>query len=199
MQIEVWNTVAQSVDFNLEINISDFKKFINQDTPILDYGCGYGRTCEILFTQGYTNIVGVDTSPEMIKRGNKEYPKLSLQQNSDIKTRFPNNHFGAIVFCAVLTCIPDQQEKENIIVEINRLLKPGGILHMIEFCNDTGKYFESNLGVNMHHQQPKGLLHLLKNFSKLECKITKERSMTGKNVEAIRYFGKKDINNFKTT
>ena len=78
MQSEAWDLVAKDVDFNLEIDTDEFMRQVSTDTSILDYGCGYGRTCKLLNSIGYNNILGVDTSPEMIKRGNLLYPHLKV-------------------------------------------------------------------------------------------------------------------------
>ncbi|MGL1933281.1 MAG: class I SAM-dependent methyltransferase [Desulfotalea sp.] len=193
MQIKAWDSVAQKVNFNLEIDLSNFEQLVSFGNAILDYGCGYGRTCEILSSQGYQNVVGVDTSPEMIKRGLKENPNLSLIQNNEIKTNFSDNHFDTIVLCAVLTCIPEIRQKEKVIIEINRLLKPGGILHMVEFCSDSDRLFESNLRVAMHHQKPKNLYNLLKPFTKIKCQIFQTKTMAGTQTKAMSFFGKKEL------
>ena len=76
MQSEAWDLVAMYVDFNLEIDTHEFMRLVPKDTTILDYGCGYGRTCEILNSMGYSNILGVDTSPEMIRRGNLRFCRI---------------------------------------------------------------------------------------------------------------------------
>ena len=191
MQIEKWNSVALKVDFNLEINTSEFKRIVPRDTVILDYGCGYGRTCETLNSLEYSNIVGVDSSPEMIKRGNSEYPHLSLSQSNQVELKYPDGHFGAIVLCALLTCCPAPQAKINILAEIYRLLKDGGILHMVEFCSEEEKTFESNFGVSMNHQPPNELKALVNKFTELKSEIVQTQTMTGKSATAVSFFGQK--------
>ena len=191
MQIETWNSVAHKVNFNLEINTPEFKRIVQRNTAILDYGCGYGRTCQVLNSMGYSNIVGVDSSPEMIQRGNSEYPHLSLLQSNEIEIECPDSHFGAIVLCAVLTCTPEYQAKVNILAEINRLLGHGGIIHMVEFCSEEEKTFESDFGVAMNHQQPSELKKLVGSFRELKSEIVKVKTMTGRKAKAISYFGEK--------
>ena len=192
MQTKAWNIVAESVNFNLEINTNKILQFIPQKGLVLDYGCGYGRTCEILTSLGYKNIIGVDTSSEMIKRGNLEYPHLSLYHSKNHKIAYPDNHFNAILICAVLTCVPNDSAKRKIISEIKRVLVPGGIIHMVEFCNETENKFESKFGVNMHHQTPKTLRNLVGGFSKLSFEVKNVKTMNGKKALAISYFGKND-------
>ena len=191
MQIEAWDAVAKDVDFNLEIDTSEFIHLVPNNTSILDYGCGYGRISELLNSLGYNNILGVDTSSQMISRGRLEYPYLSLQLNKGIPLKHSDERFGAIVVCGVLTCTPDHHAKKNFLAEIIRLLAPNGILHMVEFCNETNKTFESEIGVSMHHQRPNQLRNLLSVFTELKFEVIQTQTMSGMNVEAVDYFGQK--------
>ena len=194
MQIEAWDLVAMEVDFNLEIDAPEFMHLVPKDTAILDYGCGYGRTCEILNSMGYNNILGVDSSPEMIRRGNLKYPHLSLLQTQGSTLQYPDSNFGAIVLCAVLTCIPEHQAMKDVLAEIERLLEPGGILHMVEFCNETSKTFESKIGITMHHQQPSELRSLVSAFTELKFEVIQTKTIGGKNANAVSYYGQKSLN-----
>ena len=85
MQVEAWNSVAQKVNFNLEIDVSEFGHIVPRDSLILDYGRDYGRTCENLNSIGYSNIIGFDSSPEMIRRGNFEVV-MNHQQPRNFKS-----------------------------------------------------------------------------------------------------------------
>jgi len=192
MQIEAWNSVAMEVDFNLEIDTSEFMRLVPKDTTVLDYGCGYGRTCEILSSMGYNNILGIDSSPEMIRRGHLIYPHLTLLQSQGATLQYPDSNFGAIVLCAVLTCIPDHQAMKEVLAEIDRLLKPGGILHMIEFSNETSKTFLSKNGITMHHQRPAELRSLVSAFTELKFEVIQTKTMSDKNATAVSYFGQKN-------
>lgn len=195
MQKEAWDLVAKDVDFNLEIDIHEFMRLVQKDGAILDYGCGYGRTCEILNSAGYKNLAGIDSSLEMIRRGNITYPHLTLLQNHGTTLQYPDDNFEAIVLCAVLTCIPDQKEMKDVLSEIERVLKPGGILHMAEFTNDVGKSFVSNIGVEMYHQKPSELRSMVSAFTELKFEIIETKTMGGNTAKAVNYFGKKTLKN----
>ncbi len=189
MQISAWDQVANETNFNLEIDIAQFIERVPCDERVLDYGCGYGRITEQLYKNGYSNIVGIDTSGEMIKRGELMYPHLSFQKAKETKRDFPDNLFGAVIVCAVLTCLPKQQQKLDALSEIKRLLKPGGILHLVEFCNETNNTFMSKIGVLMHHQHPSELRGLLATFKELSVTVTNTQTMGGDNAHAFSYFG----------
>lgn len=191
MQSNTWDIVAKDVNFNLEIDIHEFMRHVPKDTSILDYGCGYGRTCQLLNSIGYNNILGVDTSPEMIKRGNLLYPHLTLTQTQGTTLQYPDESFGAVILCAVLTCIPEHQEMIDVLSEIERVLKPGGIIHMVEFSNETSKTFVSKIGITMHHQQPNELRSLVSAFTELKFEVIQTKTMGGNTAQAVSYFGRK--------
>ncbi len=197
MTLESWDTVATKVDFNLEINLDDFKKWVTPEAPILDYGCGYGRVCNRLHALGYKNITGCDTSLEMINRGNNNFPYLPLFQNTDIRLEYPDHTYTAVILCAVLTCVLDNKEKVEIISEAYRLLKQDGLLHVVEFCSPTGKIFESGFGIMMSYQRPEELRKMLMNCTQeLSFKVNQVETMSGSKTEAISYFGKKRCNEY---
>lgn len=194
MQTEAWDLVAMDVNFNLEIDTPEFMRLVPKDTSILDYGCGYGRTCEILNSMGYNNILGVDSSLEMIRRGNLIYPHLTLTQTQGSTLQYPDGNFGAIVLCAVLTCIPEHQAMKDVLSEIERVLKPGGIIHMVEFSNKASNTFVSSIGITMHHQRPSELRSLVSAFTELKFEVIQTKTMGGNTAKAVNYFGQKTLN-----
>jgi len=194
MQTKAWDLVAMDVHFNLEIDTPEFMHLVAKDTTILDYGCGYGRACEILNSMGYNNILGVDSSPEMIRRGNLIYPHLTLSQTQGTTLQYPDGNFGAIVLCVVLTCIPEHRAMKDLLAEIERVLKPGGILHMVEFCNETSNTFKSKIGITMHHQRPSELRSLVSAFTELKFEVIQTKTMGGNTAKAVNYFGQKTLN-----
>lgn len=97
---------------------------VNKGKPlkILDIGCGAGKNLESLSRFGET--FGIDNSPEAIKFCKKR--KLANQvylRNSD-NTKFPNNYFDIVVLLDVL----EHVDEKPTLVEINRILKPNGLL-----------------------------------------------------------------------
>jgi len=197
MQTEAWDLVAMDVDFNLEIDTPEFMHLVPKDSIILDYGCGYGRICEILNSMGYNNVLGVDSSPEMIRRGNLIYPHLTLSQTQGTTLQYPDGNFGAIVLCAVLTCIPEYQAMKDVLSEIERVLKPGGILHMVEFSNEASNTFVSNIGITMHHQRPSELRSLVSAFTELKFEVIQTKTMGGNTEKAVNFFGQKTLNTYE--
>ncbi|WP_318484851.1 class I SAM-dependent methyltransferase [Photobacterium leiognathi] len=64
-----WGAEADQVKFNLQIPAIDFVASVLLKSKILDFGCGYGRITKQLSELGYREVVGIDSSKEMVKRG----------------------------------------------------------------------------------------------------------------------------------
>jgi len=185
VQVAAWDKVAKETNFNLEIDLSQFIERVPSEEKVLDYGCGYGRITELLYQNGYNNIIGIDTSGEMIRRGKLMHPHLLLHKAQESKLNFPEGTFGAVIVCAVLTCLPEYQQKVDTLTEIKRVLRPGGIMHIAEFCNESNNMFMSKMGVLMHHQNPKELKNLFTSFIELNTKVFETLTMGGSNAKAL--------------
>ncbi|GAB1065996.1 MAG: hypothetical protein SAqMacA_38650 [Shewanella algae] len=62
MTVQLWDKVANQVNFNLEIDVQRFCHLVKPDARILDFGCGYGRIAKQLKQLGYPEVLGADPS-----------------------------------------------------------------------------------------------------------------------------------------
>jgi SAM-dependent methyltransferase len=100
---------------------------------ILDAMCASGIETGYLLKQG-ANVVGVDISQKNVNEYNKRWGKPCFL-NSIHKTDFSNNTFDAIYICGGLHhVLPLLNET---ILEIHRILKPGGLFYFVEPNKDT--------------------------------------------------------------
>lgn len=189
-----WNQAAENVAFNLEIDVLRFLDEVQVEHDVLDFGCGYGRISKLLKDSGYRNIVGIDSSEAMIKRGKREHPELDLLIATDSKLPFIEQRFDAIIACAVFTCITDHAIRELQIKELYRVLKPGGLLHMVEFCSDSSKLFTSSIGVPMLHSSPNELRELVAAFNITCEEVVKTNTMGGNVASSLSLFARKPLN-----
>jgi ubiquinone/menaquinone biosynthesis C-methylase UbiE len=191
MQFEAWDKVAPDVNFNLEIDMEKLLSFVPFDAKVLDFGCGYGRNCSTLATAGFSDVIGVDSSLEMINRGNRDNPKLHLIHNATNKLSYPDGYFDLILICAVLTCIPDDAQCKRIMAELKRVLKPNGMIHLVEFCSEAGQSIDSNIGVAMKHRTPKALSDLANTFKLVSAEVVNTATLSGGKASSFSYFGVK--------
>ena len=196
IQKEYWNKVADVKEFPTPFKIEEFNKYVLKEEKVLDVGCGYGRTLNELYKQGFKNLTGIDYSKEMIKRGLKLYPYLNILENNGDYIPFPDNKFDSVILISVLTSNYNDEEQENLISEINRVLKNEGILYMADFLinndkrnldryklykNKYGIYgvFELPEGAILRHHTKKHIMKLTKHFNGLLYKELKYKTMNG--------------------
>lgn len=105
-------------------------KLNGSETKVLDFGCGPGR-----FTGGLAEliggtVIGVDITPELLKLAPKS-PSVSYQCIGTGTLPFPDSSFDVVWSCLVLGGIPDEQIEQSI-AEIDRVLRPGGLFFYVE-------------------------------------------------------------------
>jgi SAM-dependent methyltransferase len=137
VQTEYWDGAADSKTFTHPIPWSIFRNLLPPDSKILDYGCGYGRTCSELTKAGYHDVIGIDISQKMIKRGKRLSGTLDLRVFDGRSADFVDSFFDACILLSVLTCIPDNNGLNRTIDEVYRLLRPGGIAFMSDYPLQT--------------------------------------------------------------
>jgi len=92
---------------------------------ILDVGCGNGFVAEQVRRQGYETI-GMDVSKNAIERARSTYPEIQFVEGAcDKRWPFEDETFDAIYTFEVIEHVLDTY---TMLAEMNRTLKPGGIL-----------------------------------------------------------------------
>ena len=106
------------------------KAFITENMgngKLIDLGCGPGQTTRFLFEHGFTNILGVDISPEMIKVAAQLSPHLDFEEADMLVLKYPDNSFGsAIAFYSIVHF--DYDQVGIAFREIKRVLADNGAL-----------------------------------------------------------------------
>ena len=100
---------------------------------ILDAGCGGGRNLIYFLRSGY-KVFGVDKNPQAIEQvrllADKLAPNLSkenFQVSSVEKMPFADDSFDAVISSAVLHFADDERQFNEMIEEMWRVLKSGGL------------------------------------------------------------------------
>ncbi|MGB9979951.1 class I SAM-dependent methyltransferase [Methanobacterium sp.] len=207
-QEKYWDKAAEKKEFPTPFKIEEFEKYVSKEMGILDVGCGYGRTLDELHNRGFENLTGIDYSQGMINRGLKEHPYLNLIKNDGDKIPFSDNEFDAVLLIAVLTSNTKNGEQENIISEILRVLKDGGILYLTDFLINQDKRnlkryqeyedkygiygtFELPEGAVLRHHTEEHILELTKDFTEIVFEKAVFDTMNGHKSNGFYYIGKK--------
>lgn len=123
-----------------------FDKYINKDDTILDIGCGAGRTTINLYKRGYKNIIGLDLSTSLIAYANNYIKENNMDINFVVgdatELEYPENAFDVVIFSFNgMQCIPGKKNRDNVLKEVYRVLKPGGIyIFTAHNRDDSGRY-----------------------------------------------------------
>ena len=88
-------TVADRWGKSYDIYLRDWLP-ADKDAAILDVGCGYGRLLRFFSKRGYTNVTGLDISPEQIEFARKIHPKV-IYGNAIEFLESHSNEFDLIV------------------------------------------------------------------------------------------------------
>ncbi len=207
-QRQYWDSVAREKDFTLKPCLGCVLEHLKPGARILDYGCGYGRVAAELAALGHDGVVGVDASPELIKRGLGENPDLDLRSMDGLPLSFADGSFDAVLLVAVLTCIPGSAAQGKLMAEISRLLRPGGLVYVADFlinddarnldryerCAATyGTYgvFELDEGAVLRHHDPAYIEKLTAAFRRIDLEQTVTKTMNGHQSKAFHYCGQK--------
>lgn len=205
---DYWDSVSETKQFTTPFQTEAFEQHVSTDAKILDVGCGYGRTLNELYHMGYQNLIGIDFSSGMIERGKSQFPYLNLLVKENASIDFPDNHFDAVILFAVLTCIVSDAEQKNLISEIERVLKPGGILYINDFllntdernsnryqkyANQYGTYgvFELPEGAVLRHHSEDYIHELTAPFKQKQFEHLTFTTMNGNTSNGFYYIGAK--------
>ena len=104
------------------------KQFGDRKTiKILDAGCGTGGMLEYLRKKGYTDLRGIDGSPDAIavcRQRNLPVTSLNLNELAHFE---PHNQYDAII-CNDVFCYFTDADLFPLVRALRQRLKPGGIL-----------------------------------------------------------------------
>src|ERR1044072_6341564 len=110
------------------------KRRINADMKLLDAGCGGGRNLTYFFRTGF-DVSGVDQSPAAIAEIQilaaalaPTIPAENFRVEAVEKMSFADSTFEVVLSSAVLHFARDENHWREMVREMWRVLKPGGIL-----------------------------------------------------------------------
>ena len=132
-QTAYWDRSAASKTFAHPLDHDRFVRAVPRDGAILDYGCGPGRLCHELTQLGFTDVHGADSSSAMIQAARVRYPDLRFTNVDGRALPFPDASQSAVLLFAVLTCIPSPDDQRQLIAQIHRVLRPGGLLLVSDY------------------------------------------------------------------
>lgn len=101
---------------------------------ILDAGCGTGKTLEFLTEVTKSYLIGVDLHQEMIQKAQQRLADTSVELKFGDLKNLPFKDQS--IDCIISESVVSFNEIAPILNEYNRVLRPGGILYLIEITTD---------------------------------------------------------------
>lgn len=113
---------------------------IELDHRILDIGCGTGTLLVNLKRQyASAQVVGLDPDPKALRRARIKAARaavsVQLDQGRADQLPYKKESFDR-VFSSFMFHHLNEPERENMLVEVLRVLKPGGSFHFVDFIID---------------------------------------------------------------
>ena len=159
---------------------------IEPNQRVLDIGCGTG-TLVVLLKRKYpaAEIVGLDPDPKALRRAKNKvrHAGVAVQLDEGFADELPyeKGTFDRVISSLMLHHLEDQ-DREKMLREVLRVLKPGGSFHLLDFAGgeDTAQGRWGRL-VNSHarlednsHQR---ILQLMRRAGFMNAEKVKEGSM----------------------
>ncbi|KAL4234677.1 ubiE/COQ5 methyltransferase [Mactra antiquata] len=104
-------------------------------TRVLDVGAGTGLVARQLRENGFTNIDALDPSQAMLDKAKKDnlYKQYIVDYITHSPLAIPANSYDAITGCGIFN--ESAHVPNEAIIEMIRLVKPGGVIVLICRCN----------------------------------------------------------------
>ena len=112
---------------------------ISSKSKILDLCCGSGQATRFL-VQYSQNVTGLDISPVSLERAQRNVPQAKYVEALAEEMPFPDNQFDFVHTSVAMHEMKPSQLRQ-IIKEVYRVLKPGGVFALVDFHKPTNFLF----------------------------------------------------------
>lgn len=112
---------------------------IDPETSILDLCCGSGQATRFLVERS-RQVTGLDASPLSLRRARQNVPQAAYVESFAEKMPFPDAQFD-LVHTSVALHEMESEQLQQILQEVHRVLKPGGIFALVDFHSPTNPLF----------------------------------------------------------
>lgn len=123
----------------------------SKDLKVLDVGTGLGSFIEVLqeSLSGYSRIIGIDTKKEALNEAIEKYEdkRIEFMCMDGVSMEFESNSIDVISISNTLHHLPN---KEKVLNEMKRVLKPKGLIIINEMISDNQSTKQLS-HVQVHH------------------------------------------------
>lgn len=112
--------------------MKEFAQYVQPGQRVLDVGCGNGRLLDILPRN--TIYTGLDLSDELVEQARVKHLTHPCQPQFVVgdmrELPFDDESFHHVFVISSLYHVPSRAERQRVVAEIARVLKPGGYVFM---------------------------------------------------------------------
>jgi SAM-dependent methyltransferase len=136
-----------------------FADRVREIGPACDLGCGPGHVAQYLAERG-VKVIGIDFSPAMIERARRLVSGAEFRQGDMLALNEPDEAFAGIAAFYSLIHVP-RESLPLALVELRRVLKPGGLLLLAFHIGDEtihlDEWWGHQVNVDFHFFRPAAL------------------------------------------
>jgi demethylmenaquinone methyltransferase/2-methoxy-6-polyprenyl-1,4-benzoquinol methylase len=118
---------------------------IAPETSVLDLCCGSGQATKFLVERS-RHVTGLDASPLSLRRAQKNVPQANYVEAFAEAMPFPDNQFD-VVHTSVALHEMESQQLQQILKEVQRVLRPDGVFTLVDFHKPTNPLFVPGLSL----------------------------------------------------
>ena len=107
---------------------------LRSDAKVLDVGCGTGDLSVELFEKTAVQVTGIDFCRPMLELAQAKAPHLRFIEGDALRLPFSDAAFDCVT---VAFALRNLASVEQGLAELNRVLKPGGMIAVLEFSQPT--------------------------------------------------------------
>jgi demethylmenaquinone methyltransferase/2-methoxy-6-polyprenyl-1,4-benzoquinol methylase len=133
---------------------------IQSDTKVLDLCCGSGQATEVLVKYSQ-DVTGLDASPLSLKRAQQNVPQAKYVEAFAQKMPFSDQSFD-LVHTSMAMHEMTAAQLQQILGEVHRILKPGGIFTLVDFHPPTNWLFVPGIYLFLFLFETETAWHLLR-------------------------------------
>jgi len=112
-------------------HIHTFANLLPKGARVLDAGCGSGRDANLLHSNVGLDVVGLDLSKGLLKVARKQFPEITFIEGNLLELPFEADSFDGVWSNTSLLHLESVEAVRQALSEMNRVLKPGGVLHVV--------------------------------------------------------------------
>jgi ubiquinone/menaquinone biosynthesis C-methylase UbiE len=112
-------------------------RYLDPQKSTLEAGAGGGRILLAMQSMGFSQLNGFDFLPEFIEvaRQRDQWGKINYQVQDGRNLNYPANSFEQLIYLQQLVSLmSDKNDREKMVTEAFRVLKPGGLMIVNVLC-----------------------------------------------------------------